>query len=63
MSEIKIGFEDMLEYCTTKLVSDYVDEHVTLGDIDSFRSVALDWLLRQKMYGDIGAVERYAGLF
>ena len=53
----------MLEYCTEKVVSDYSDKNVSLGELANFKEVALDWLLRQEMYEDIGSIQRWAMLY
>ena len=63
ISPIDDYYKEQLQNYASTFVDNYIKEHVHEGNIEAFRTTAKDWLLRQEMYGDISAIERWGGMF
>lgn len=63
MQDISILYRNALHALTTDIVDQYIDDNMSLGNIDNAKIVAEDWLLRQAMYGDINWLEMWAGMY
>ncbi len=63
MQDIAVLYRNALHAVTTDIVDQYIDDNMQLGDKDSAKIVAEDWLLRQAMYGDINYLEMWAGMY
>lgn len=63
ISQLEILYQQALAEVTKRIIDDYADKYVKLGDRETWKLVAEDWLLRQSINGDIGGFEAFAGMF
>ena len=63
ISQLEILYQQALAEVTKRIIDDYADKYVKLGDREAWKLVAEDWLLRQYMYGDMTGFEAFAGMY
>ena len=63
ISQLEILYQQALAEVTKRIIDDYADKYVKLGDRETWKLVAEDWLLKQSINGDIGGFEAFAGMF